>query len=123
MLVITPAFKGGGVPSWFKGVFAVFGPLVKLLSVKPKECGERVLFHMSPRFPARSSDAEVKSPVKVDGLNVALSSNGVLGGGAYRVNWDGEEVPLGKGNKNLHMGELSKKVWDHTMKVFPRRLG
>jgi len=118
MLVITPAFKGGGVPSWFKAVFAIVGPLAKLLSVKPKECGDRVLFHTSPRFPARSSDAEVKPPAKLDDLKVAVSSDGVLGGGAYRVNWDGEEVPLGKGYKNLRKDELSTKVWDHTMKVF-----
>lgn len=118
MVVITPAFKGSGVPAWFKGVFAIIGPLVKLVSVKPKECGDRVLFHTSPRFPARSLDAAVDSPAKLDGLKVAVSSDGVLGGGAYRVNWDGEEVPLGKGYKNINKGEISEKVWDHTMKVF-----
>lgn len=118
MLVITPAFKGDGVPSWFKAVFAVIGPVFRLIGVNPKECGERVLFHTSPRFPARASDAGAKSPVTVENVNVASSSDGILGGGAYRVNWDGEEVPLGKGYKNIRMDEVSKKVWDHTIKVF-----
>lgn len=118
MLVITPAFKGEGVPSWFKGVFAVIGPLIKLISVNPKECGDRVLFHTSPRFPARSTDAKAKSPAKLENLNVAASSDGVVGGGAYRVNWNGEEVPLGKGYKYIRMDDVSQKVWDHTMKVF-----
>jgi hypothetical protein len=117
MLVITPAFKGDGVPVWFKGVFAVVGPLFKLLSVNPKECGDRVLFHTSARFPARP-DAGTKSPAKIGNVNVASSSDGVLGGGAYRVNWNGEEVPLGKGYKNIRKDEVSEKVWDHTMKVF-----
>src|ERR1700716_2952265 len=40
-LVMTPAFKSEGVPSWFKGVFAVVGPLFRLLSVSPKECSDR----------------------------------------------------------------------------------
>lgn len=117
MLVITPAFRGDGVPSWFKGVFAVLGPLFKVIGVNPKECGDRVLFHTSGRFPARSSDAKAKLPVKLENVKVASSSDGVLGGGAYRVNWNGE-VPLGKGYKNIRIDEVSKKVWDHTMKVF-----
>ncbi|KAK4937626.1 hypothetical protein LTR10_021772 [Elasticomyces elasticus] len=118
MLVVTPAFKGDGVPTWFKGAFAVVGPLFKLLGVNPKECGERVLFHTSPRFPARSSNAGGRSPAKVGMVKVASSSDGILGGGAYRVNWNGEEIPLGKGYKNIRKEEASKKVRDHTMKAF-----
>lgn len=117
-LVITPAFKGDGIPLWFKGVFTVIGPVFKLLSVNPQECGERILFHTSPRFPARPLEAGEKQPAKVGNVNVASSSDGVIGGGAYRVNWDGEEVPLGKGYKNIRKADVSKKVWDHTMKVF-----
>ncbi|KAK9235145.1 putative oxidoreductase ENV9 [Lipomyces kononenkoae] len=118
MLVITPAFKGNGVPTWFKRVFVVVGPLFRLLSISPKECGDRVLFHTAPRFPARSSDAEAKSPAKFENVKVALSSDGTLGGGAYRTNWNGEVVPLGKGYKQIHKDAVSKTVWDHTMRVF-----
>ncbi|KAK9427027.1 putative oxidoreductase ENV9 [Lipomyces doorenjongii] len=117
-LVMTPAFKGDGVPTWFKRVFAITSPLFRLLSISPKECGARVLFHTSSRFPARSSGAESKSPAKLENVKVALSSDGILGGGAYRTNWNGEVVPLGKGYKQIRKGEVSKKVWDHTMKAF-----
>jgi hypothetical protein len=77
-----------------------------------------VLFHTSPRFPARSSDAEAKSPAKLENVKVALSSDGILGGGTYRTNWNGEVVPLGKGYKQIRKDEISKRVWDHTMKTF-----
>ncbi|KAJ8099520.1 putative oxidoreductase ENV9 [Lipomyces tetrasporus] len=117
-IVITPAYKSDGVPAWFKRVFTVARPLFRLLSVPAKECGERVLFHTSPRFPARSSDAEAKSPAKLENIKVALSSDGVLGGGAYRTNWNAEVVPLGKGYKQLDKDEVKEKVWDHTMKAF-----
>ncbi|QGA21013.1 hypothetical protein EYB26_008723 [Talaromyces marneffei] len=117
-LVITPAFKGDGVPGWFKGVFTAVSPLFKLLSVSPSECGDRVLFHTSPRFPARPSESKTQSPAKIGNVTVAMSSDGVRGGGAYRVNWNGEDVPLGKGYKNMRKDEVRKKVWDHTMTVF-----
>ncbi|PCG90113.1 Hypothetical protein PENO1_100820 [Penicillium occitanis (nom. inval.)] len=117
MLVITPAFKGDGVPSWFKGVYTLLNPLFKVFSVNPRECGDRVLFHTSPRFPARPANGETH-PAKVGDITIAMSSDGIRGGGAYRVNWNGEEVPLGKGYKNLRKDEVRKKVWDHTMAVF-----
>lgn len=116
MLVMTPAFKSDGVPNWFKYIFAVMSPLFRLLSVSPKECGDRVLFHTSPRFPARPSNAEAKSPA--ENGKVALSSDGIIGGGAYRTNWNGEVVPLGKGYKQIRKDEVSEKVWNHTMKAF-----
>jgi hypothetical protein len=114
-IVITPAYKGDGVPSWFKGVYAVMSPIFRLASVDSKECGERVVFHTSLRFPARSSNKETKAPAKIE---IALSSDGALGGGAYRTNWDGEVVPLGKGYKKISKDEVREKVWDHTMRVF-----
>lgn len=117
MLVITPAFKGDGVPGWFKGVYTVLNPLFKVLSVNPRECGDRVLFHTSPRYPARPANGGTH-PAKVGSIAIAMSSDGIRGGGAYRVNWNGEEVPLGKGYKNICKDEVRKKVWDHTMVVF-----
>lgn len=117
MLVITPAFKGDGVPGWFKGVYTVLGPVFKVLSVDPKECGDRVLFHTSARFPARPSGGETH-PAKVGNVTIAMSSDGVRGGGAYRVNHDGEDVPLGKGYKNINKDVVREKVWNHTMVVF-----
>lgn len=118
-LVITPAFKSDGVPAWFKGVYTVTSPLFRLLSIPAKECGERVLFHTSPRFPARSSDADAKSPAKLENLTVASSSDGILGGGPAEQTGM-QVVPLGKGYKQLRKDEVREKVWDHTMKVSKR---
>lgn len=118
MLVITPAFKGDGVPGWFKGVYTVLNPLFKALSVNPRECGDRVLFHTSPRFPARPLSGEMHSLSRIGNITIAMSSDGIRGGGAYRVNWNGEEVPLGKGYKNIRKEEVRTKIWDHTMAVF-----
>lgn len=118
MLVITPAFKGDGVPAWFKGVYTVLNPLLKALSVNARECGDRVLFHTSPRFPARPSSGETHSLSRIGNVTIAMSSDGICGGGAYRVNWNGEEVPLGKGYKNIRKEEVRIKVWEHTMAVF-----
>lgn len=77
-----------------------------------------MLFHTSCQFPARSSDPKPKSPENSSKAQVALSSDGILGGGAYRTNWNGEMVPLGKGYKDIRKDEVSAKVWDHTMRVF-----
>jgi hypothetical protein len=38
-IVITPAYKSDGVPSWFKGVYAVTSPIFRLATVDSKECG------------------------------------------------------------------------------------
>ena len=113
MLVITPAFNGDGVPGWFKGVYTVLNPLFKVPSVSPRECGDRVLFHTSPRFPARPANGETH-PARAGDITIAMSSDGIRGGGASRVNWNGEEVPLRKGYKNLRKDEVCKKVWDHS---------
>ncbi|KIW15899.1 hypothetical protein PV08_05949 [Exophiala spinifera] len=117
MLVITPAFKGDGVPGWFKGVYTVLSPVFRLLSVNPQECGDRVLFHTSARFPARPPDSQTHSAM-AGRVTVATSSDGIRGGGAYRVNHDGEDVPLGKGYKTIRKDETREKVWNHTMTVF-----
>ncbi|PMD31074.1 hypothetical protein L207DRAFT_611872 [Hyaloscypha variabilis F] len=119
-IVETPALTGNGVPSWFKGIWAVATPLVKAISTNPKECGDRLLFTISPRFPARSSDTkkDIKTPGKGEKLEVATSSDGVLGGGCYRNNAKSESVPLGKPYKSIRLNEVREKVWDHTMNVF-----
>ncbi|KAK9365293.1 hypothetical protein V1509DRAFT_633511 [Lipomyces kononenkoae] len=116
-LVITPAFKGRGVPGWFKVIFRVLGPLFRLISVSAKESGERVVFHTSPRFPARSSKGVAKSSPQ-ENVSIASSSDGILGGGAYRTNWNGDVTPLTKQYEHINKDEVREMVWEHTMKVF-----
>jgi hypothetical protein len=57
-----------------------------------------VLFLASSRFPPRST-AEV--PKSEGGGEIAVSSDGVVGGGAYRSNWDAEVIPMKKTYKKL----------------------
>lgn len=109
-LVITPAFKGNGIPTWFKVIFGIASPLFRLMSLSAEENGDRVLFHTSPRFPARSAVTASS--------DIALSSDGIVGGGAYRTNWDGEIVPLTKQYKQINKDKVRETVWEHTMKVF-----
>ncbi|KAK9481462.1 hypothetical protein V1527DRAFT_147737 [Lipomyces starkeyi] len=95
----------------------VLRPLFLLLSVSAKEIGDRVLFHTSPRFPARSSEGVAKSASQ-ENVNIALSSDGILGGGAYRTKWNGDVTPLTKQYKEIDKDEVREKVWEHTTKVF-----
>jgi hypothetical protein len=117
-LVETPAFKGDGVPVWFKGIWALATPLVKLVSTSHKECGARVLFHTSSRYPARSSGAIEEKSVGNEKVKVATSTDGVLAGGCYRSNASSEPVPLGKPYKSISADDVREKVWEHTMTLF-----
>lgn len=71
-------------------------------------------FQRGRRTLGRSRQPKLKTPTS----HRLSSSDGGRGGGAYRVNWNGDEVPLGKGYKNIRLDEVSKRVWEHTMKVF-----
>jgi hypothetical protein len=118
-LVQTPAFQGTDVPAWLRCIFSLLSPLLRLFIMVPaKESGARVIFHASPRFPERASNREGKRPAKVDDIHIATSSDGVLGGGAYRTNWNNELVPVGKNYPKLRKDGVSELVWDHTQKVF-----
>jgi hypothetical protein len=118
-IVETPALTGDGVPVWFKGIWALATPLVKVASTNRKECGDRLLFNTLPRFPARSSGAkEINTPGKSDKVKVATSSDGVLGGGCYRNNAKSESIPLGKPYNSIRVNEVREKVWEHTINVF-----
>jgi hypothetical protein len=118
-LVLTEAFYLGAVPWWFKWAVRLLTLLLYLYVVPRKECGEQVVFLASPRFPARPFDTTAAVLGKRAGnVDVAVSSDGVLGGGAYRVNWNGETLPKTKEYKNFVEEELSEKIWNHTMKAF-----
>ena len=86
--------------------------------VPEEECGERVLFLASARYPARGGEGVEVEGKTIEGVEVARSSDGVVGGGAYRVNWDDEEVPLKKNYPQLRREGFGEKAWDHTMEAF-----
>ena len=101
-------------------VFRVLAPVLRLVMVPERESGERVLFLASGRYPARAGEGVKVEEKTEEGVEVARSSDGVLGGGAYRVNWDGEEVPLKKNYPELRREGFGEKAWGHTMEALTK---
>lgn len=102
------------MPRWLGVAFRVLGPVMTLCGVVPVESGKRVVFMASERFPTRGGKG-VEGKGKVE---VAVASDGVSGGGAYRVDWNGEIDPCPKSFKKLRDDGMGEKIWDHTMRVF-----
>ena len=119
-LVLTDAFEDPGLPAWFRWIFRYGWPLFRCLpfALNGDECGQRVLFNASPRFPARSGDSKGASSKTEGDIEMAVSSDGVVGGGAYRVNWNGEMVSTGKQYKKLRKEGWFDIAVNHTLKVF-----
>jgi hypothetical protein len=112
-LVIHENFgKDEKLPGWFKAAVKVAGPLLKLWSVSPRECGERVVFLASARFPARNTKSGNGN------LEVAMASDGVMGGGAYRVDLDNGIDLCPKNYAKLRENGMEEKVWRHTIEAF-----
>lgn len=107
-------------PWWGRVMLKLGKPLLHLIPVyvKGQHSGERVVFNASSKFPARPVDSE-SAPLKTkDGLDVAFSSDGVLGGGAYRVNFNGELIPTGKQYPKIREEGWLDKVVQHTLTAF-----
>jgi hypothetical protein len=101
---------GKKLPRWFKIAFKVGGPVMKWWSVSPSECGQRVVFLATRRFPTRGGKDSI------DGA--AMASDGVKGGGAYRVDLDDDIDLCPKDYKQLREDGIEEKVWGHTVEVF-----
>lgn len=124
-LVMTPAFGSDRLPTWFKLAWRwVAAPVVRRWwSVPPRECGERILFLATARFPARGAGAPTKGDegaAATEGdVGVAVGTDGRRGGGAYAVDWDGEVIPTTEKAYGTVRGEdMARKVWEHTMGAF-----
>ena len=118
-LVMTGAFEDDRLPTWFRWLFRALTPIIRLAMVPEMECGQRVMFHTSSRFPPRQSNSTEEAPRRVGNSDVvATSSDGVVGGGAYRTNWNGEPVPTGKAYEKLREEGISERCWNHTIKAF-----
>ena len=122
-LVMTNAFDVDMVPRWFKIIWRfLVSPILRPLCVPPGECGERMLFLATPRFPARQTadkgtlDKEPKSTVT--NVDIAVGSDGKRGSGAYRANWNGETISEKQAYKEIREQGMAAKIWDHTMAAF-----
>lgn len=113
------AFEEESFPWWFKLVFRYGKPLFRLApsALGDEESGERVLFCASGRFPPRDWIGGGGGGNGRE-IGVAESSDGVIGGGAYRVNWNGEPVALGKQYKQMRIDGWKEKCVEHTLKAW-----
>ena len=116
-LVMTDAFSNAGLPTWFKLTWRLGAPIIRRFSMPPEECGQRILFLASPRFPPRLTERDEATAIGGD-TEVALGTDGDRGSGAYAVNSDGETIPLKVTYKKLREERMAEKVWDHTMRAF-----
>jgi NAD(P)-dependent dehydrogenase (short-subunit alcohol dehydrogenase family) len=95
-------------------------PLMYPFSVDIEESGQRHLFHAtSEHYPANTVDKSDATTTR-DGDRVAMGSNGVLGSGAYLMNWKGETSAAGKKMQNLRAQGMAQEVWKHTTELLSR---
>lgn len=119
-LVLGPGFADPALPWWFRAIFKYLGPLLKLapMALSGPESGQRTLFNASPRFPPRPADGPAVDGKRGGEIGVAESSDGVLGGGAYRVNYNGEQVATPKNYEQLRAEGWLEKTVQHTLKAW-----
>lgn len=117
-IVMTNLIDNGVLPFYARWLWKFFiGPLCSFWQVPSGECGERVLFHASGRFPAKS-EKETEAMKKVGQVDVAVGSDGKVGSGAYKTTWNGESILSGKPYENAARLGLYEKVWEHTTTAF-----
>lgn len=118
-IVMTNAVDKGRLPTWTRYLWHyAMGPILRPFATPFMETGERMLFITSPRFPARPLNSTVGVSKGGGDVEIAMSSDGMVGGGAYRVTSNGETFPTGKAYEEARKAGMYEKVWDHTMKAF-----
>lgn len=112
-LVVTPSFYSNTLPLWFRLAWRIVAwPVKRFFSVPPEEIGARVTFLASDQYPARAADG--KRPLE----RTPIATDGVLGGGAYAVNYDGKACDTAESYRHLKTQGFSDTVWEHTNKAF-----
>jgi hypothetical protein len=110
-LVDGPGFYNPENPLWWKVVWRLMYPIAWLTYLtSPEVCGQVMVSLATLRYPAKGS--------KGDGSDVAIATNGELGGGCYAVGQRGNSGnQKGKSFEKFRPEGISKKVWDHTMGI------
>ena len=116
-LVITPTFYSSTNPWWFRLAWRILEPIAKWFSIPPEECGQRILYLSSSRYPARNNSSSLNNGGE-DGSGVAASTDGDVGGGAYSVKEDGESNPINKFYEPLRREGFDAALVAHTNRVF-----
>lgn len=116
-LVATESFGDPTWPWWLRWTWKLMAPFSRLFTVPREESGDRVVFmSCAERFPARGE--KVVGEGKQGKIEVAVASDGVVGGGAYRVDWNGEVFPIGKQYVKMRADGMDEVFLNHTMKAF-----
>lgn len=118
-LVDGPTFYSLDMPAWFRVVWTLMKPLAWLLYMtSPDVCGEVMLYLATPRYPAKG---ELENGQKlVNGVEIAKSTKGEIGGGSYALGQRGDVWNKGKSYEKVRTDDTSKQVWDHTMETLER---
>ena len=113
-IVITPSYSDSGFPLWFKIIWCIVGPIVRLTQAIPHEdAGSRMLFYKTPQFAARSEAASTGMSVEiVEGTDRARGS------GAYAVNAKSDVATTKADYAALRKKGFEDRVWKHTMRAF-----
>ena len=94
-------------------------PLAQLLYMTtPEICGEVMLYLATPRYPAKGGFEN--SETLANGVEMAKSTKGELGGGSYALGQRGDAWAKDKSYEKVRTEETSKQVWDHTMETLER---
>jgi hypothetical protein len=119
-LVLGKGFANPALPWWFRAIFKYFGPLIKLMpmALDGPESGQRTLFNVTNKFPARATGDKAVNAKNGNDIEVAESSDGIVGGGAYRVAWNGEQVATPKNYVELRAEGWLQKTVEHTLKAW-----
>ncbi|CAD0027549.1 unnamed protein product [Aureobasidium pullulans] len=114
-LVITPAFGNQDLPTWFRAMWTVAKPFVRYaMAISPEEIGERILYLSSSALPPKDLHADAGDKA----MKLAMSTDGVIGGGAYACKHDAETIDVQAKYKSLRASNADEKVWEHTLSVF-----
>ncbi|THZ98796.1 hypothetical protein D6C82_05561 [Aureobasidium pullulans] len=99
----------------FRAMWTVAKPFVKYaIAISPEEIRERILYLSSSALPPKDFHARAgDKPIKL-----AMSTDGIIGGGAYACKHDAETIDVQAKYKSLRASNADEKIWEHTLSVF-----
>ena len=118
-LVDGPGFYSHEMPQYFRILFRLLKPLLKLYMTSPDDCGQVMLYLATSRYPAKGT-IEAGDTKVLGAVEVAKSTDGVLGGGSYAEGQRGDVSAKGQSYEKVRHEGLSQKIWDHTVETLER---
>jgi len=112
--VETPLFFHSGYPWWFQILWHTLAPIFKLFSMSEDECGNRMLYMATDKYPARQEPGTLST----EDAGATQGSDGKRGSGAYAVGPNNDPLDIAKHYEKFDREDIKRKLWDHTMNVF-----